>query len=125
MSYDAPPPKPFLLEIRASVLLYHPDDLEELECFGHGTLPLRSMTRYARWWLPVPAKGDTVGVGKDPEYLTVAGVEWWPAEHAAVIETDPVRTADPSRFRDYVAAFDADGWLTEAQWYARQEGGQA
>ena len=125
MNYDAPPQKPLLMEIRASVLLYRPDDLEEVERYGQPCLPLRTVTRYARWWAPLPARGDTVGIGSDPEYLTVASIEWWPADNVAIIETEPVRTDDPQRFRDHVAAFDVDGWLSEAQWYARQEGGRA
>lgn len=122
MNYDAPPQKPLTVEVQASVYLYRTDDLEELEEYGRlTTLPLRTETRYARWWMPLPAKGDTVGVGSDPEYLTVGSIEWWPAEQAAVIELEPVRTDDPQRFRDHVAAFNADGWLTSAQWHARQE----
>lgn len=119
MNHDAPPAAPWVLEACATVYLYRPDDLAYMAQGGEAQLPRKSFTRYARWWLPLPARGDTVGIGDDPEYLTVRGLEWWPAQNAGVIELEAVRLDDPERFEQYRAAFDADGWLTEAQWQAR------
>ena len=81
--------------------------------------PQQHAARYARWWLPIPAKGDTVGVGSDPVYFTVDRVEWWPGEPAAIIDLEPVHMTDPDAFREHLAALESEGWITDEQWHAQ------